>query len=249
MADVPAAPVARGEYSIENARDFAWSSVSGTLNAERVRLLDRSLVGPKVLDAGCGGGGYVDYLARRGLDATGVDKFDAFLALAREKEFRGTFLQADLTTRLPFPDHTFDSTFCFDVLEHVDDEVAIRELARVTRRRLIVAVPSEDQRRDRYSLTYIPYIDQTHLRYYTPDRLQRLADLIRPAKVEVFPEGRVPLEILVRKEFRVQSKYRLLNGLYRRLFDFLKHRATGPDWYINLVAVIDLSEPGSGGPP
>ena len=48
--------------------------------------------------------------------------------------------------RLPFADGSFDTTICFDVLEHVaDDGQTIRELARVTRRRLVLAVPQADQ--------------------------------------------------------------------------------------------------------
>lgn len=235
-----------GEYSVENATRFHWSSVSGNLNPERVRVLDNYVFGPRVLDAGCGGGAYVDHLARHGLDATGVDKHDVFLANARQRMFRGQFLQGDLCDRLPFDDGAFDTTVCFDVLEHVDDEAALRELARVTRKRLIVAVPHEDRRPNGYLMTYCPYLDMTHLRYYTEESLRRLAATVAPARVEVFPESRVPLEVLVRKEFRVRSRYRLLNRLYQRLFTFLVLRSKAPDWYVGLVAVIDLQAAGGG---
>ena len=33
---------------------------------------------------------------------------------------KGTYVQGDITN-LPFPDKTFDSMYCFDVLENVDD--------------------------------------------------------------------------------------------------------------------------------
>lgn len=235
-----------GEYSVANAARFHWSSVSGDLNPERVGFLRQYVVGRRVLDAGCGGGAYVDHLCRQGFDAVGVDKFDMFLATARERGFRGQFLQADLCDRLPFDDGAFDTTVCFDVLEHVDDEAALRELARVTRTRLIVAVPHEDRRPNGYLLTYCPYLDTTHLRYYTEEGLRRLAATVAPARAEVLPEGRVPLEVLARKEFRVQSKYRFLTGLYQRLFTFLVLRSTAPDWHVGLVAVIDLDRAGGG---
>jgi SAM-dependent methyltransferase len=230
----------RGEYTAENAARFQWGSVSGNLIRERVEYLRKYLIGPRVLDAGCGGGGYVDHLARAGFDAVGVDKHDVFLANAREKAYRGTFVAGDLCERLPFPDGSFDTTYCFDVLEHVDDVAALRELARVTRRRLIVAVPQEDRRADRYLLTYSPYLDMTHQRYYTPESLRELAETVRPARVEVFPECRVPLEMLVCREFRVVNRLPGVGWLYRRVFGFLARRSRGPDWYINLAAVIDL---------
>ena len=50
-------------YSLENARAFGWNSVSGDLLPERVELLNKYVVGRTVLDAGCGGGGFVDHLA------------------------------------------------------------------------------------------------------------------------------------------------------------------------------------------
>lgn len=231
------------EYSVANATRFGWGSVTGALSRERLRLLDRCVVGTRVLDAGCGGGGYADYLAGAGKDVVGVDKFDMFLGVARERGFRGTFVQADLADRLPFADAEFDTTYCFDVLEHVDDVAALRELARVTRRRLIVAVPQEDRRPDQYMLTYCPYLDQTHLRYYTPDSLRALAGTVNPERVEVLPESRVPLETLVRNEFRIASRVPGLSTLYNRLFRFLAGRAVGPDWHVGLVAVIDLRPP------
>src|SRR5213080_413279 len=98
-------------YSLANAARFGWGSVSGDLLPERVDLLRRTVVGRTVLDAGCGGGGFVDHLVRQGYEATGVDKFAMFLGVAEEKGFKGRFLQADLTERLPFPDKAFDTTF------------------------------------------------------------------------------------------------------------------------------------------
>lgn len=232
--------VPAGEYSVANAARFGWSSVSGNLVGHRVRMLNETVIGPRVLDAGCGGGAYVDHLARRGLDATGVDKYDMFLATARERGYKGTFLTGDLTGTLPFPDGAFDTTFSFDVLEHVDDVVAIRELARVTRRRLIVAVPQEDTRPQHYLLTYSPYLDQTHLRYYTPDSLRALAAIVSPKRVEVAPEYRVPIDSLLRNEVKIGSRFPLLGWAYQKAFRFLSGRVAEPNWYINLLAVIDL---------
>lgn len=244
------APPPREGYSVADAGRFGWSSLSRDLNPERVGILERYLIGPRVLDAGCGGGGYVDFLTRRGLDVTGVDKFDMFLTVAREQGFRGTFRQADLTAGLPFPDRSFDTTYCFDVLEHVDDAAAIRELARVTGRRLIVAVPQQDLRPDRYLMTYGPYIDPTHVRYYTPDSLRALAATVRPKTVEIRPECPIRLDRLLRKEARFRSRVPGLAWVYGKALGFLTPRILWPEWHINLLAVIDLpgvDSPADGG--
>src|SRR6516225_3206283 len=41
----------------------------------------------------------------------------SFFGLARERRFRGRFVQADLAEQLPFADASFDTTICLEVLE------------------------------------------------------------------------------------------------------------------------------------
>ena len=174
-------------YSLENAQSFGWASLTGTLNPARVSCLQKYLVGHRILDAGCGGGGYVKFLTEQGLESVGVDKYEDFLQVARDNDPEGAYFQGDLTD-LPFEDDSFDCTFCFDVLEHVDDYSAIAELARVTKNRLIVAVPREDKSLDEHGITLRHYIDHTHLRYYTTDSLRTLANSVAPAHVSVHTE-------------------------------------------------------------
>ena len=120
-------------YSLQNAQEFGWNSLTGELLPERRWLLDTYVVGSTVLDAGCGGGGFVDYLCKRGFDATGLERHAMFLGVAAQRGFSGSFVNADLAMPLPFVDGAFDTTVCLDVLEHVsDDQAAIRELARDT---------------------------------------------------------------------------------------------------------------------
>lgn len=228
------------EYSVDNAIHFHWSSVTGSLNQERLLVLEKHLVGSRILDVGCGGGGYVGHLTAQGRSVVGLDKYSEFLASARSRNVPGMFVRGDLNARLPFRDAAFETTFCFDVLEHVDDLVALRELARVTSRRLILAVPKADERTDRYMLTFCPYLDQTHLRYYTEESLHRLVHTVRPEQVQIFPEGRVPFEGMVRREAKIESRRPGLGLIYQALFRFLSRRIVGPDWHVGLIAVVDL---------
>jgi SAM-dependent methyltransferase len=227
-------------YSVDNAVRFQWSSVSGELNKDRVRFLREFVIGPKVLDAGCGGGGYVDFFSAEGFDAYGLDKFDCFLATAKECQRRGTFIQSDLTARLPFEDKTFDTTCCMDVLEHVDDRTVIKELARVTRRRLILMVPQKDEWVWRTGLVYFTYQDPTHLRYYTPTSIRELVNLITPHCLHIFEQQPIDLKGLVQRTFYPKSRWPGLGRIYRYLFGFLLRRCQVSNLYINLAAVIDL---------
>jgi hypothetical protein len=101
-------------------------------------------------------------------------------------------------TNLPLSDKSFDTTFCYDVLEHVDDAAALAELARVTRKRILVAVPRTDDVMAPYGLTFFHYRDTTHLRTYTEGSLAALAATVRPVAVNIFPELPVPTRELVR---------------------------------------------------
>jgi|GEM_PF-2512067 len=223
-------------YSIENAKKFDWSSVSGNLTPERVLHLENYLIGNKILDAGCGGGAYVEFLAQKGLEATGVDKYEEFLQLARENQKLGTYLQGDITN-LPFPDKTFDCTFCFDVLEHVDDKVAIQELVRVTTKRLIFTVPQKDELMHKYGLLLYPYQDPTHLRYYTENSIKELVSKISFNNLHVFPEGIIPMyalfkevieeekfnpqKFVLRPSYKLKTFNPLLNKIINKLTDLL----------------------------
>ena len=96
--------------------------------------------GKRILDVGCGTGTAEIQLSRLRLSQVqlvGVDLLPdraiAARAAAVGHNMRARFAAADALA-LPFPDATFDSTFCVAVLQHISDVPrAISEMARVTR--------------------------------------------------------------------------------------------------------------------
>jgi ubiquinone/menaquinone biosynthesis C-methylase UbiE len=230
-------------YSLENAKKFNWSSINGDLNPERVSHLENYLIGNKILDAGCGGGAYVEYLARKGLEVIGIDKHEFFLQVARNTVQNGSYLQGDLVN-LPFPDKIFDCTYCFDVLEHINDILAIHELVRVTKNRLIIAVPKEDDVMIKFSLTFLHYQDKTHLRNYTEETLKSLFSSVKIVDMRVFPELAIPAIHLVREMIDVSDSKILAFYLFKKMFNFFLIKilkiASYKKVYTGLVAIIDL---------
>lgn len=82
----------------------------------------------RILDAGCGTGGNLQFLSQFG-DVAGVELDDGAAALARE---RGTWpvLKGSLPDGMPFAGQQFDLIVLLDVLEHIDDDGAsLRALA------------------------------------------------------------------------------------------------------------------------
>ena len=91
------------------------------------------LAGLDVLDAGCGTGGMMVRLGRRG-QVTGVDISETALCYCRARGLRR--LARGSTTLLPFRARSFDLVTSFDVLTALPREVhaqTLREFARVLR--------------------------------------------------------------------------------------------------------------------
>ncbi len=81
-------------------------------------LRGRIVPGMRVLDAGCGAGRNLDYLAQAGFDVVGVDRSEEAVAEARER-FAGrpnARFEVAALEQLPFDDGAFDVVICNAVL-------------------------------------------------------------------------------------------------------------------------------------
>lgn len=97
------------------------------------------------LDAGCGEGFVAEILTRQmpGLQLTGFDFNPESVELAKKMNPSCTFVEASIFD-IPFEANAFDLVGCFEVLEHqYDPRPALKEMARVTNKHLIVSVPHE----------------------------------------------------------------------------------------------------------
>ena len=74
--------------------------------------------GAEVLDAGCGAGYAVSFLAKRGFAVTGIDVSKKMLELAERKAPRATLLRMDMR-RMDFPSKSFDGIVCLYAIIHV----------------------------------------------------------------------------------------------------------------------------------
>jgi len=97
---------------------------------------------PRILDVGCGTGANLLMLSKYG-DAEGVDVSEDALAFCRERGLDKVTLGAG--EEMPYDDGTFDLVTAFDVVEHMDDDLAgLKEMRRVLRPggRVLLFVPT-----------------------------------------------------------------------------------------------------------
>jgi SAM-dependent methyltransferase len=99
------------------------------------------------LDAGCGEGFVARLILAEmpDIDLKGCDLSTGALAIAKRTNPHAEFLSGSVVD-LPFPDKSFDVVGCFEVLEHLPDDLprkALAEFARVAREAVVLSVPHE----------------------------------------------------------------------------------------------------------
>ena len=123
----------------------------GTAEYDLLRSLLQPAPGSSLLDIGCGTGYFTRRFAREATGpSVGLDPDREWLGYARAHRAHREQYVAGRAEALPFPDDSFDyavsvTAFCFIK----DPQQALRELARVTRRRFVLGLLN------RHSLLYL----------------------------------------------------------------------------------------------
>lgn len=143
---------------------------------ERLRALvgDAALSG-RVLNVGCGTGGFNVVAAEHGARVVGADAdAEAIAICALRRQGGGAYVHAE-AERLPFRERTFDLVYCFSVIEHVASvEASVAEMARVTRRGGCIYVHTPNAwslYEGHYKLFWLPFLPTVLGRLYL--RLRR----------------------------------------------------------------------------
>ena len=116
-----------GDLPVENWLEFV------TLVAEKVFLQP----GEKILEVGCGPGGFLLPLYQQGYAVAGIDYAESLLEICREMMPNGTFLAVEARS-LQFEDQAFDVIISTSVFHYFDDheyaESVVREISRCLRK-------------------------------------------------------------------------------------------------------------------
>jgi SAM-dependent methyltransferase len=131
------------------AQDF-WLANLGTADAYTRWVLDevRPWLGQRILEVGCGTGTYTVPLGLAGHELVSIDIDPEYVEQATQNTAtlpKVTVLQADATTGVSTLGTPFDSVMMLDVLEHIEDDVAMLQRLRGTLKpggRIILKVPA-----------------------------------------------------------------------------------------------------------
>jgi ubiquinone/menaquinone biosynthesis C-methylase UbiE len=92
--------------------------------------------GSSILDVGCGDGRYVGALLLHGYEIYGVD-----LAPRPHSANISRYLIKGDVHHLPFKNRSFDPVLLINVLEHLNDFMALRKAYRICRKNVIFSAP------------------------------------------------------------------------------------------------------------
>ncbi len=101
----------------------------------------------KVLDVGCGPALAFEHLLERGFECVGVDQSESMIKECRRRygnHASARFAVGDVQS-LAYPSSCFDVILCLGVLEYVDADVALRELARVLKPRGVLVTSMHNE--------------------------------------------------------------------------------------------------------
>lgn len=138
---------------------------------DRLRRLLGGDVRGRLLNVGCGTGGFNLVVEEAGARPVGVDADAEAIAICALKQEKGAgaFVRA-AAERLPFPDGTFDVVYCFSSIEHVESvEESVAEMVRVTRRGGLIYVHTPNAwswYEGHYKLLWAPFLPAALGRFY-----------------------------------------------------------------------------------
>ena len=162
----------------------------GATFAEEIRILKPRMLGPRVLDAGCGFGFFMNEAAKEGLEACGVDLSEAAVERVREhhpdRVMEGTL---DTVRNSDWP--KFHAVFASHTIEHLLDPLAfVREAHDLLEDdgMLVLVTPNVESMLSRVSgKRWVSYKVPEHITYFSPGTIQNLVEQCGFETVDIQP--------------------------------------------------------------
>jgi ubiquinone/menaquinone biosynthesis C-methylase UbiE len=161
--------------------DLWIDEIVSEADIERVKV-SADLIPPDVksiLDVGCGGGIFVNYLLSSGRHydrLCGIDRSNSALQHVKTEK------KLAEVNQLPFQNNEFHMVTCLEVLEHLSLNIyssSLNELSRIAKKYILISVPNHENLKK--SLVYCPscctkFNPDYHMRSYDCRTVKRLFD-------------------------------------------------------------------------
>jgi ubiquinone/menaquinone biosynthesis C-methylase UbiE len=128
------------------------------LNDASIDVILKNILGGSVIDVGCGKGYLIQQISAHHTAGSCYTGYDVATEPADTDKIH--FVKGSVMS-IPFPDKSFDTVVCTHTLEHIrNPEKALKELRRITARRLIVVVPRQREYKYTFDLhiNFYPYL-------------------------------------------------------------------------------------------
>ena len=181
---------------------------------------------PRLLDLGCGLGGYSKVLASSGFEVLAFDVVPEYVERARSLGVAAELYDGQ---RLPLPDDAVDTVILLEVIEHLEDPASLlREARRVAARNVLVTTPNCTQSFEPVPIEFSHMLDVDHRQFFTEASLQGLLNDVFGSSVveQVVPlDGEIAAVVLPRGLRRIHHWLDRRGLVQPRYFFRLRARA------------------------
>jgi 2-polyprenyl-3-methyl-5-hydroxy-6-metoxy-1,4-benzoquinol methylase len=194
-------------------------------------IVDPSLIkfihanaGTKVLDLGCGPGGYSGSLNKLGHSCFALDINECYVEIASTLGVNAAVYDG---RTIPLDDNSVDTVIAIEVLEHVADPAQlVREIARVTKTNFIASVPNCTKDFGAAPVVFDHMLDIDHKHFFTTNSLR---ELLTTQFAHVAIHQAMPVDEMLGDAIFPSYLARLYRGL-------LRLRLATPSRYFRLLA-------------
>ncbi len=107
-----------------------------------------------ILELGCGKGDFADLVNKdHKFDITGVDIFEPYLKICKDKKKYSRLIKKDLSKKLNFEDKSFDAVVCLQTIEHLDKEIGLGllpQMEKIAKKIVIISTPAGECFQEEY---------------------------------------------------------------------------------------------------
>ncbi|MBF0487407.1 MAG: class I SAM-dependent methyltransferase [Nitrospirae bacterium] len=157
--------------------DIYGSAPASRFVSDVIMNLASSYLLSPVLDFGCGSGALIRNLRGIGIEAFGIELESAAIIENLYPDIQQYVTIYSNGSWYPFEDGSFESVICTEVIEHISDfEGAVKEIARIARKRAIITVPDISAIPVCYQHNVVPWhiLEATHVNFFNQSTLSHL---------------------------------------------------------------------------